>query len=321
LNEKINPDWVKSYETIQVYNPALPEVRQRLSDIVKDMITKYDVDGIHFDDYFYPSPGTYKTLDDEEDYKKYGEGYATIKDFRFGNVDKMVKLINETINTNNPGVVFSISPMSDNSANAGLFADPTRWCEEGIVDVIIPQVYSATTAAGSASFNTRVSWWNQFSYKAVPMVGYGIYRFADGSTGFDSASELVNQFKRARQFPKIQGSVLYSAQYLNSNPKGIVDVMKRDIYPRPAVIPFIGRKTVADPTPATGVAVAGNKLTWNTAAGLRTVIYNVVDEKGLVVAILDKDTKEYTLPKKGDYCVTTLNVDNAESAISEIVTY
>jgi uncharacterized lipoprotein YddW (UPF0748 family) len=323
LNEKINPAWVKSYTTIQVYNPALPEVRQRLADIVKDMITKYDVDGIHFDDYFYPSPGTYSSLDDEEDYKMYGKEYANITDFRFANVDKMVKLIYETIDTNNPGVVFSVSPMSDNGANAGLFADPTRWCEDGIVDVIIPQIYSSTTASGSTNFGTRASWWNQFSYKAVPMVGYAIYKFDpnENATGFDSASELVNQFKRARSLSKIRGSVLYSAKYLNSNPKGIVDVIKSTIYPRPAVIPFLGRKTVADPAVATGVAVTGGKLTWSTAADLRTVIYKVDNDKGLVVAILDKDTKEYTLPDKGDYCVTTLNVDNAESAISEIVTY
>ena len=92
---------------MRVYNPALPEVRQRIADIVKEIVTKFDVDGIHMDDYFYPSVSN---LDDEEDFKKYGSGYSSIKDFRRSNVFEMVKLVKSTIMSVNPEVAFTIGP-------------------------------------------------------------------------------------------------------------------------------------------------------------------------------------------------------------------
>lgn len=319
LDPKINPDWVKSYKLVQAYNPALPEVQQRLADIVKDLLDKYDLDGIHMDDYFYPDPTQYTSLDDAADYAKYGAGYATIDEFRFANVDKVIQKIGEVVRQK-PGVVYSISPMSDNGANARLFADPTKWCKEGWIDVIIPQLYQ-TTGTSANSFNISLSWWNQFAYKAVPMVGYALYRFGDGESPplFQTTSELVDQFKRARNMPKTKGHIFYSAKFLNFNRMGITDVIKRDIYPRPAVIPFVGSKSVADPTPATNVALTGSKLTWNAASGLRTVIYKVEAKKGLVVAVTSGN--EYTLTEKGEYCLTTLNRDNTESELSDIITY
>ncbi|HET8829947.1 MAG TPA: family 10 glycosylhydrolase, partial [Pelobium sp.] len=86
LPSTINPTWVADFQKIRIYNPALPEVRQRLVDIVKDMITKYDVDGIHFDDYFYPELQQGEGFNDQADYTKYGAGTATIQDFRRENV-------------------------------------------------------------------------------------------------------------------------------------------------------------------------------------------------------------------------------------------
>ncbi len=73
LHPSVKPEWVVSHEKIQIYNPAVPEVTQRLADIVKDVITKYNVDGIHFDDYFYPDPSSAgQMVSDAADYQKYG---------------------------------------------------------------------------------------------------------------------------------------------------------------------------------------------------------------------------------------------------------
>ncbi len=321
LDAKINSAWVKSFSKIQIYNPALPEVQDRITNIVKDLITKYDVDGVHFDDYFYPDPASYTSLDDQADYIKYGTEYSSIEAFRRGNVDKVVKKIYDLIASEKPGIAFSISPTANNTYNLNsLYADVTKWCQEGWVDIIIPQLYSATGTSES-SFNVRLSWWNQYAYKAVPMVGYALYKFGDTSEGaqFQTTSELVEQFRAARNFSKVKGSIMYSAKYLNENKLGIVDVIKNNIYPRPAVIPFVGRKTIADPASVTGVSISGNKLKWEAGSGLRTIIYKIEDKKGLVVAITSE--KEYTLTQKGDYCLTTINKDNTESSISDVITY
>ena len=189
------------------------------------------------------------------------------------------------------------------------------------MDVVIPQIYVATGAATS-NFNYRVSWWSQYCYKAVPMVGYALYKFGDATAGalFQTTAELENQFKLAHAQSKIMGSVMYSATYFNSNLLGIINILKSQIYPNPAVRPFLGRKTLGDPSPVSGVTLSGNTLKWSAGSDLRTVIYKLdADKKGSVVAITS--AKEYTLPSRGDYCLTTVNKDNSESAVSEIITY
>ncbi len=321
LDPKINAAWVKEYDKIRMYNPALPEVQDRIADIVKDIITKYDVDGIHIDDYFYPDPADYTSLEDEEEYAKYGSDYSSITEFRKGNVDKVVKKIYDVVVQNKPDAVFSVSPAGDNSYNVNsLYANVTKWCQEGWVDILIPQLYSSTGDATS-SFNYRVSWWPQYSYKAVTMIGYGLYKFGDGESGakFQTTSELVEQFRLANVQSKVLGSIMYSAKYFQENKLGIIDVLKNQIYKNPAVIPFAGRKVAADPAAASNITISSNNLKWSAGSGLRTVIYKVADKKGTVVAITWD--KEYSLPEKGDYCLTTLNIDNVESAVSDIVSY
>ena len=321
LDAKIDPALVKDYDLIRMYNPALPAVHDRITAIVKDVITKYDVDGIHFDDYFYPDPSQYNTLNDAGDYATYGSGYNTVEDFRRGNVDKVIKKVYDVIVQHSPDVVFSVSPTANRDYNYNsLFADVTKWCQEGWMDVVIPQLYMAT-GTSTNSFNHYLGWWPQYSYKAVPMIGYGLYKFGDTSAGsqFQSTTELVNQFKAAHAQSKIMGSVMYSAKYFNENKLGIIDVLKSNIYARPAVRPFLGRKTVDDPTPVYGASITNNKLRWDRDNSLRTVIYKIENNEAQVVTITTD--KEYTLPAKGSYCLTTVNADNAESEVSEALTW
>ncbi|RYE36128.1 MAG: hypothetical protein EOP48_29835, partial [Sphingobacteriales bacterium] len=139
LHSTVSSTWVKDFPTIRIYNPAIPEVRQRLVDIVKETITKYDVDGIHFDDYFYPEGETYN---DQADYTTYGAGISTIQNFRRENVNKAIKGVYEAIVATKPSVVFSVSPAPGIAHNFNnLYADVVKWNQEGWVDVVIPQLY------------------------------------------------------------------------------------------------------------------------------------------------------------------------------------
>jgi len=143
LHTSIKPEWVVSHEKIQIYNPAIPEVQQRLADIVKDVITKYNVDGIHFDDYFYPDPSSAgQMVSDDADFQKYGVGFSTKNDFRRSNVDKAIKGVHDVIVATKPEVVFSVSPAPDPNYNLNtLFADVKKWNEQGWLDLVIPQLY------------------------------------------------------------------------------------------------------------------------------------------------------------------------------------
>ncbi|MDR2358970.1 MAG: family 10 glycosylhydrolase [Prevotellaceae bacterium] len=322
LDPKIPVAWVKDYDRWRIYNPALPEVQQRIADIVKDIITKYDVDGVHFDDYFYPDPSYYAStgVDDAAEFALYGAGYATVEEFRFGNVNKVVQKIQETITQNKPGVVFSISPTSSVNYNKSLYADVDKWCQEGWIDVVIPQIYQQTGSA-SNEFNYFVDYWPHFSFKAVPMIGYAIYKFGDPAAGtkFQNASELTEQFRLANLQSKVQGSVLYNASSVIANKVGVTDALK-NIYKYPAVRPFLGRKTLSDPKTPASVTLNGATLSWN-AYGLQAVVYVTPENETKPHVVAITSASSYRVSEKGTYIVTAVNKDNTESPISASVTY
>ncbi|NLI36662.1 MAG: family 10 glycosylhydrolase [Bacteroidales bacterium] len=323
LDPKIPKEWVKDYNKIRIYNPAMPEVQSRITDIVKEIISKYDVDGIHMDDYFYPALDGDEKINDDAEYATYGNGkYSSVEDFRRDNVNKVIQDIQKAIVDTKPKVVFSISPAADNDNNYNnLYADVVKWSQEGWVDVIIPQLYFATGSAAS-SFNQRLYWWSQFTYKNALMVGYGLYKFGDPTAGdkFQTSDDLKSQFDYAASKPKVQGSILYSAKSLLDNKVNIMDVIKK-VYSRPALPPFLGRTTVAAPSIPADVKISGSNISWDTVNGSRYAVYksNGAGQTAYLVAITSSTT--YSLSEKGTYFVTAVNADNVESDISTLVTY
>lgn len=319
LHPSVQPDWVVSHEKIQIYNPAVPEVRQRLADIVKDVINKYNVDGIHFDDYFYPDPSSAGVMvSDDPDYQKYGAGYATKADFRRANVDKAIQAVHDVIVATRPNVVFSVSPAPNHDYNYNtLYADVRKWCQEGWLDIVIPQLYQEIGNQYN-DFQVRLSWWAQYNYDAVLMVGHALYKFGDPSmpSAFQSPDELQRQFDMTRRNKKAVGNLMYSAQYILQNRVGITNKLT-ELYKDPAVIPFAGRAVAAPPAEPTNVKVEGSKLIWGTSGQVRSVVYYFSDLKkeGVVLGITDK--KEWPVTKNGFYSVSTLNADNKESKPSK----
>ncbi|MDR0754904.1 MAG: family 10 glycosylhydrolase, partial [Prevotellaceae bacterium] len=328
LDPKIDASLIKDYDRIRIYNPALPEVQERIVNIVKDILDKYDVDGIHMDDYFYPDPGYYSNLNDTAEYRIYGSEYATIDSFRFANVDKVIKRIHETIKNIKPGVIFSISPTSSISYNNSLYANIVKWYENQWLDVLIPQVYSATgSITSTSSFNRLVNDWNQYyKTKVALMIGHYLSRVGDGtSSQFTSAKEIVDQFAIVRRQSGTKGSILFSAKcFFDNNGHGnlgVIDVLKTDVFQNPAVRPFIGRKTETDPTPPINVVLNGTTLTWNVSPDLTSVVYLIPENetKAQIATITASNT--YHISVKGKYFVTAVNKDNVESEISDEVAY
>lgn len=315
LHPSVNPQWVVSHEKIQIYNPAVPEVRERLANIVKDVITKYNVDGIHFDDYFYPDPSSAGTMvSDDADYAKYGAGYNSKEDFRRGNVDAAIKAVHDVIVATKPEVVFSISPAPDPDYNfKTLYADVKKWCQEGWLDVVIPQLYQEIGNRYN-DFQGRLSWWSQYNYKAALMVGHGYYKFGDPTmpAAFQSTTELENQIEMTRRNNKVVGNLLYSARYITLNKIGITNKLA-ELFKNPGVIPFLGRSVAPAPAAATSVTLNGNTLKWNTTGNVRSVVYYFADLKkqGIVEGITYGNEVQVTKP--GYYSISTLNADNLES--------
>ena len=318
LPSTIPSDWTIDLPTIRIYNPAMPEVRQRLNDIVKDFITKFNVDGIHFDDYFYPSGFTYN---DDADYAKYGTGYTKKDDFRRGNVEKAIEGVFNTIKTAKPEVVFSVSPAASRSYNFNtMFADLPKWTSSGWVDILIPQLYQEI-GNPSNPFEGNLADWTQFRGKAQLVIGHGYYKFgaSDGGTAFQNVEQLVRQFDLVAKNKYAVGSAIYSVRDVMANRIGITDKLK-DLYAHNVVMPFAGREVAPKPTVPTNLALNGNQLSWVVSgANLRTVVYHFTDLKatGKVVGVTNNNKIDVT--EKGFYCVTTVNVDNLESTATATV--
>src|SRR5699024_7102763 len=278
---------------------------------------KFDVDGIHFDDYFYPAGEQFA---DQDDYDKYGEKYSSIEDFRRANVNKAIKAVNDVIIDTKPEVVFSVSPAANGDYNYNtLFADVVKWTKEGWVDIIIPQLYQEIGNKYN-DFRSTLNYWSQYNYQVPLLIGHGYHKFGDPSmpAAFQSSDELVRQFELTKRNDDVVGNALYSARYIILNKVGVTDKLA-EIYSDPAVIPFLGREVAAPPEQPKDVRIEGNKLQWIRPDKDRSVVYYFSDKdtEGKVLAITDQSN--FFADKPGYYCVTTLNEDNVESEPSTLV--
>ncbi|ERJ57892.1 glycoside hydrolase family 10 protein [Sphingobacterium paucimobilis] len=318
LPSTIPASWTIDLPTIRIYNPAMPEVRERLNDIVKDLILKYPVDGIHFDDYFYPSGFSYN---DDVDFVKYGAAYSKKDDFRRGNVDQAIEGVYNTIVATKPEVVFSVSPAASRSYNfKTMYADVPKWTFSGWVDILMPQLYQEI-GNPSNPFEANLTDWSQFRGKSKLVIGHALYKFGatDGGAAFQSVEQLTKQFALTKKNKYAEGSAMYSARDIGINRIGITDKLK-ELYAHNAVMPFAGREVAPKPTMPTNLTLNGGQLSWTvTGANQKSVVYHFTDLKavGTVVAVTGDSKIDVT--ENGFYCVTTINIDNLESKATETI--
>jgi len=322
LDSRIPVSMVKDYQKIRVYNPALPEVRQRLSDIVADLIERYDVDGIHMDDYFYPSLQSGESMGDDAEFAKYGASFASVKDFRRNNVFLMVQSIRNTIAAKRPGVIFTISPQGnyDNNYNTQ-YIDVPACCKDKLMDAVIPQLYWSTLGS-TDYFTPRLTWWSSNIYSTPLMVGYAAYRF-DGSTsnlnsGFTSSSELNTEMNLAAAKSNVVGAVFYNTSALIADKMGIVSVI-RNHYKNPAIPPVFGKSSIV-PSKPTDLKSNSFNLSWTAVVNAeRYAIYRSNGDKKVASLAGFSTTPSYNVSSKGTYFVTALDAANAESPYSNLV--
>ncbi len=215
---KLHPEYtVTCSDGKTYYNPALADVRELVADGVREIIDNYDVDGIHFDDYFYPYD--VENFDDAEAFEKYGKDFENIADFRRNNVNLLVESVNELVHSKNKKLKFGISPfgiwdnLKDNplgsntagmSSYSQIYADSRYWVCEKMVDYICPQVYWSFENT-VAPFDVVVKWWNELCKKnSVDLyIGLALYKQGTDEKGF----EISNQIKRQKAFCETQSAV------------------------------------------------------------------------------------------------------------------
>jgi uncharacterized lipoprotein YddW (UPF0748 family) len=245
---KIRRDWAVTYGKFKWFDPALPEVRQHVARVIKDVVGRYDIDAVHFDDYFYPYKIDGKDFPDAKSYAKYGNGMNKA-DWRRSNVDSIIKLLSETIRATNPRVKFGISPFGiwrnvrqdrEGSATNGssnyddLYADIRLWLQEGWIDYVTPQLYWQI-GHKLADYTVLLDWWSKNTYGKQLYIGHGIYRYNEAA--WRSPKELPRQLQMLRETPNVHGSVYFSSKSFNVNPHGWNDSLRNNYYRVPAIIP------------------------------------------------------------------------------------
>jgi len=230
---RLHPDWVVKYSDNNLYfNPGIPEVQQFIVDSILEVVNNYDVDGIHFDDYFYPG----KDFDDAKTFAIYGKNSTNIGDWRRANITALVSEVSKSLKAIDRKVRFGISPFGiwANKASNSLgtdtkglesyydhFADSRQWVKSGIIDYIIPQIYW-NIGYSAADYSKLLDWWGT-TVKNTPVdlyIGQAAYKACNSSTSsaWYGVSEIENQLLLNQKYPEVKGNVFYNYTSLKNNP-------------------------------------------------------------------------------------------------------
>lgn len=249
---KVHPEWFINYGTVKYFDPGNKDVQKYVTNIVKDVVSRYDVDAIHFDDYFYPYRIAGKEFYDTVSYRKYGNGLS-LDEWRRSNVDSIILMLSTTIKSIKPYCKFGISPFgvwrnADKDADGSntkagqtnyddLYADILLWLKKGWIDYVAPQLYWEI-GNKIVGYEVLVDWWARHTYGKQLYIGHGIYKTSETrSRAWRNRDELPNQIKLLRQYPQVQGSIYFSSSSFNSNPNGWSDSLQNDYYKYPAIVP------------------------------------------------------------------------------------
>jgi len=249
----LHPEWMLKYGKKYYYDPGLPEVRERMVSVIDELVANFDIDAVHFDDYFYPYTIEGEVFGDSTSFGKYAPEGQSHEDWRRSNMDLLIKKSYETIKARKPWVQFGVSPFgvwknrstdpkgSDTQAGQttfdNLYADPILWMEKGWLDYLVPQVYWSMDLP-VASHRKITDWWAQNSTNSNLYIGNGPYKIRNNSDkAWDSKNELPEQLRFARNTRAVKGNVFFSAKSLMDDNADVVKKLRRKYYRREALPP------------------------------------------------------------------------------------
>ena len=220
--------------------------------MVRDIVHRYEVDGIHMDDYFYPYRIPGKEFPDQKSYAKNGNGMP--KDaWRRSNCDSIIVQIQKAIRAEKPWVKFGISPFGvwrnqsqdprGSYTDAGqtnyddLYADVLLWLEKGWIDYVTPQLYWSI-GHPKADFLTLLDWWAENTYGKHCYIGVSVFETGTNTARKDP-SQLPRMMDAIRKKQNVQGVIFYKSSSFKSNPNGINDVLRENYFKQPAEVPVM----------------------------------------------------------------------------------
>lgn len=341
----LHPDWILTFTAInqKMLDPGKSLVRSYIVSIVSDIVTRYDVDGIIFDDYFYPYPNsgagfTGITTEDASTFASEPRGFTNISNWRRDNVNLLIQTVNTTIKGIKPFVKFGVSPFGiwKNGVPSGIvgldaysaiYCDALAWLTAQTVDYISPQLY--WPHGGAQDYAALMPWWaNQLNGRHL-YVSHALSKYSTWNS-----NEIPNQIILNRATSGCYGSVYYRTEYFDLNPYNIVNTLQTNYYKNSALAPsmsWLGGSAPAAPTDLEVTSLySGNMLSWNNPASSNlkfTVIYrddttpvDISDQENIIDVIPSVRTYFHDQSAAANttyyYSVTSVNKYDLESDAS-----
>ena len=254
------PNLCFSYDNLVLLNPGLKEAADYTCKVAADIVKRYDIDGFHIDDYFYPYPVAGKKIHDQELFQKNSHGFWNIGDWRRDNVSRFIKQLGETIHQVKPWVKFGVSPFGiyrnkRNDPNGSetnglqnyddLYADVLLWVNNGWIDYCVPQLYWEI-GNRAADYKTLITWWNKNAGKRPLYIGEDIERTAKYADPANPKShQLPAKHKLHQEMNNVKGTVLWYAKTAADNVGNIGHTLRDYYWKYPALqpaMPFMDNK-------------------------------------------------------------------------------
>ncbi len=348
-----HPEWVFEYDDQYILNPAIPECRDFICHVVGDIVRRYDVDGLHIDDYFYPYPVAGQKIPDDREFQRYNNGFTDRGDWRRNNVNVFIRQLSDTIHQNKPWVKFGVSPFGiyrnkkndPNGSNTNglqnyddLYADVLLWVNKGWVDYNVPQLYWEI-GHKSADYQELIGWWNRYASNRPLFIGEDVERTVkNADLRNPNIHQLAAKVQLRSQMRNVQGAVLWYAKAAVDNIGNYGTSLRSTYWRYPALqpqMPFIDGKApkkVRKPK-VINTQEDGNVLFWREPKGkgwknqaVRYVVYRFnngepinIDDPSHIVAITPNTF--YRLPARSQhstYVITALDQLSNESKIKKV---
>lgn len=290
---RLHPDWVVTYGQQIWFDPGIPDARRFLEDSILDPLSRYDVDGLHFDDYYYPYPVAGITFPDDASFALYGSGFSDRGDWRRHNVNLLISELSQRVHALKPWLKFGAAPFgvwrnqstdpTGSATQAGaqdyddLYADTRTWIRQEWLDYIAPEIYWAIGFA-PAAYDVLVPWWSgEVAGTDVSLlIGEAAYKVGTStqSPGWSTTGELADHLALDIGYPAVSGNILYNMSAVVANRLGFLTQLEAGAYRYPALVPVMPSLGGHAPAPAQIVSARrtdqGTVLTWTPRPGPST---------------------------------------------------
>lgn len=272
---KKNPHWVLNVDGNEILDPGLPEVREYITLIIEDVVSRYDVDAIHFDDYFYLEG---ISTQDAQTFNDYPNGYTDLGDWRRNNVNQLMRDVYSKIQSINPDVKFGQSPpgiwktgvpdgIFGRNTYSSIYCDAPTWLEEQVIDYLAPQLY--WKIEGPQDYSKLMPWWVSQSNGRHIYPGLAFYRV--GESSFDK-TQLGQMISLNRDNEGNQGQIFFTAHNFQDNLGNNTDTLENNYFKYKSFVPSMSwRDQIAPNAPSNlrfgrveGTGTTG--LTWDKSS-------------------------------------------------------